>query len=91
MNPIITLTLHEIIDLAEFAGLVVDRTDFTEDELEAMFTIVDCPPEGILNGGESGDPESRSHYGHFAFCTDYPEEGGVGLGPEIAQQENGNG
>lgn len=95
MKPIITLTMREIIDLVEFTGLaVINCEGISEDELDTMFTIADCPPEGVLNDGEPSDPASVSHYGHIVFCTDYPEEGCVGLGPEIAaaqQQEVGHG
>lgn len=85
MNPIITLTMREIIDLVQFTGLAkIDCEGIGEDELETLFTVAPCPAEGVRNDGEPSDPNTLSHYKHIAFCTDYPEEGCVGLGDELA-------
>lgn len=85
MKPIITMTMNEIIDLAEFAGLTVDRVGFSDDELDAMLCIADCPKDGVHNDGEPGDPNTVSHYRYIAYYDEYPEEGCIGLGPEIEQ------
>lgn len=79
------LSVAEIRDLARFAGLMIDDTTKpTDDELETQITVAPCPAEGIRNEGEPSDPDSVSHYKHLAYCTEYPEEGCVGLGDEIA-------
>ena len=80
----ITLTVQQIKDLAEFAGLTL-HSRFEPDEflMQSEITIADCPPEGIRNDGEESDPDSVSHYDYIAYCTDYPEEGCIGLGPEV--------
>ena len=56
MNPIITLTMREIIDLVQFTGLAkIDCEGIGEDELETLFTIAACPVQGIKNEGEPDD------------------------------------
>lgn len=81
----LTLTVAEIRDLARFAGLSIDETfGPSDDELETLITVGLCPAEGMRNDGEPSDPESVSHYKHMAYYTDYPDEGGIGLGDEIA-------
>ena len=81
----ITLTQAQIRDLAEFAGLVIQAPAEGWDEFEnsTEFVIADCPPEGVKNDGEPGDPDSVSHYEFVVYCADCPEEGCMGLGPEI--------
>lgn len=79
----IKLTVAEIKTLAEFAGLVVDAYGMDESDMEAEITVCDCPPEGIKNEGEPSDPDSVSHYSRIAYVTEYPEEGCIGLGPEV--------
>lgn len=79
----LTLTVKEIVDLANFAGLSVTApTD--ADELETEISVMACPPEGVKNEGEESDPDSVSHYKHIAYVTEYPEEGCCGLGDERA-------
>lgn len=81
----ITLTLLQIIELAEFAGLsATQASDFDAMELETEFTITDCPPDGLRNEGEESDQGSVSHYSYIVYCTDCPDEGCIGLGPEIS-------
>lgn len=80
----ITITLQQIIDLAEFAGVSISADDYDGGQLEVEYTVADCPPEGIKNDGEPSDPDSVSHYELIAYVTDYPDEGCIGLGPEIA-------
>jgi len=82
----ITLTVQQILDLVEFTGVgVLSLVDVSTDELENEITIAACPVQGIKNEGEPDDPETYSHYDLIAYCADYPEEGCVGLGPELAE------
>ena len=83
----LVLTMQQIKELAEFTGMVVDSTGFDEDYMQGMYVIADCPAGGVLNDGEPGDPDTRSHYEFIVYCDDCPEEGCVGLGPEIAAAE----
>jgi len=62
----ITLTVLEIADLAEFAGLSVTRPD----------DIADCMAEITI--AEHSDPDGDS--GLFAYFSEHPEEGSVPLG-----------
>lgn len=80
-RPRITLTLEQIIDLAEFAGLNVAKD--TEDDADTEYHVYNCPPEGVLNEGEPGDAGSRAHYEYVVVSGEYPDEGCVGLGPEV--------
>ena len=76
----ISLTVAEIIDLAEFAGCTIPRDELhMPDDMEAELTIAPCPAKGVLDE-EDG---SRSHYRHVAYFSDYPEEGCTGLGPDL--------
>ncbi len=89
----ITLTVREIMELADFAGLVISRdSELSKDELDTEFTITECPAAGIRNEGEPSDTDSVSHPRLIAYYTECPEEGCIGLGPEIDKaQEAGNG
>ena len=81
----LTMTVAEIRDLARFAGLMIDDTTTPDDdELEAEITVKGCPAEGVHNRGEPTDADSVSHYKLIAYFTEYPEEGCIGLGDEIA-------
>lgn len=81
----LTMTVAEIRDLARFAGLMIDDTTVpTDDDLETEITVTACPAEGVKNEGEPSDPDSVSRYKHVAYFTEYPEEGCMGLGDEIA-------
>lgn len=79
----ITLTMQQIKELAEFAGMKVEAEGFDADDMETELTVRECPDSGIINCGEESDPDSVSHYAHIAYYTDYPEEGCIGLGPEL--------
>lgn len=82
----ITLTHEQIRDLAAFAGLTIQTPAEGWDELDnaTEFVIASCPPEGVTNEGEPDDPDSVSHYEFVVYCAECPEEGCMGLGPEIA-------
>jgi len=83
----LTLTIREIKDLAEFAGLVIDDTEVDKDELDLPITI------GRGNRGVQDAPGSRRlFYNHIAWFSDFPEEGVRGLGPlKKAPRRRGNG
>lgn len=75
----ITVTVAQIKDLVEFAGLTLHPAHMPdEDDLETEFTIRDFPAEGVKD-----DEGVARHYGLIAYCTDYPEEGCMPLGPEL--------
>lgn len=77
------LTIAEICDLAAFAGLVIkDGCEPDADELETEITIAGCT-EGVRD-----DDGTVRHYAHIASLSEYPEEGVMGLGPEIAKEQS---
>ena len=77
----LTLTVAEIKDLAEFAGFVLDpdRMPDEQDEWETEIVVMDCPKEGVRD-----DDNKPTHYAHIAYFADYPEEGSSPLGAELA-------
>jgi hypothetical protein len=76
-----TLTVAEIIDLAQFAGLEVVAASVPDGEgLMTELTIGPCPRSGVF------DDDDRQ-YAHIATLTEYPEEGCIGLGPELGIAE----
>jgi len=81
----ITLTVAQIKDLVEFAGLTLHPAHMPdEDDLETEFTIQDCPETGVMD-----DEGVARHYGLIAYCTDYPDEGCIPLGPELERPNAG--
>lgn len=88
----LNLTVAEIRDLAAFAGLKIDTAiPAADDEQETEITVAACPPEGVKNEAEPSDPDSVSHYRFIAYCTEYPEEGCMGLGNELPPNVSGEG
>lgn len=77
-RPLI-LTVAEIRDLAEFAGVMQHGVPLPldADELETEIVIGDCPKQGIDNDGEV------EHYRHMAWYYEYPEEGVFPLGEKV--------
>jgi hypothetical protein len=73
----LTLTGKEIKDLAEFAGLAIAPSDYT-DVLETEIIVATCPTSGALGDG--------THYKHVAYLSEYPEEGAYPLGDEIGKE-----
>lgn len=71
------LTVAEIADLAEFAGLTVQR-HADDMDMESEIAVLRCPPEGVTD--DEGTPR---HYEHIAYYADYPDEGCGPLGEEI--------
>lgn len=81
----VTLRVAQIADLARFAGLFLAQSPQpAPDELEAEITVYACPDKGVLLDGEDTDPGMVAHYKHIAYYSEYPDEGCIGLGPEIA-------
>jgi hypothetical protein len=74
----ITLTIAELVDLAELAGLVIDSVSDTDSEL----VITECPPEGVLDD----DDPSPKHYRYIAYYAEYPDEGVLPLGEPLEQK-----
>lgn len=80
----LTLTVREIQDLAEYAGLSVSVPDVVDDdELDTEITITECPASGVRCEGEPDDPKAVAYYRYVAYCAEYPDEGCFGLGLEI--------
>jgi len=76
----VILTIAEIRDLAQFAGLLLTdecRADTSEDESE--IAVEDCPEGGLIDT----DAARVCRYAHVAYFADYPDEGSHGLGPEL--------
>lgn len=75
----LTLTIAEIKDLAECAGLVLkEGCEPDADDLETEITIIDCPKDGVKD-----DDNRPTHYAHVAYFDEYPEEGCYPLGEEL--------
>ena len=76
----LTLTVAEIKDLAECAGLVLDKNvSYDADELETEIVVMECPKQGVRD--DDGKP---THYAHIAYFDECPEEGSYPLGAELA-------
>lgn len=74
----LTLTIDEIRDLAQFAGMVI-KGELTaaekEDERETEITISMWPAKGVQDDDGQVPP-----YKHTACFAEYPEEGCIPLG-----------
>ena len=80
----LTLTVAEIVDLAQCAGLVLkEGCEPDADELETEIVVMECPKAGLR--GDDGRP---THYAHIAYFAEYPEEGSYPLGPEIIYEDD---
>ncbi len=76
----ITLTVQEIYDLAAFAGIGLDESRKPDDDSwETPICIGSCPGLGVRDE----DDEIGKRYRFIAWLEEYPEEGVMGLGPEI--------
>ena len=71
------LTVAEIKDLAECAGLVLEK-DVEFDEYELSTEI--CIEENKIVTGDDG---ISRQYNHIAYFHEYPEEGVYPLGDEV--------
>lgn len=77
----LTLSGEQIKALALLAGFGVTVDD--ESMLEPEYVVSECPPQGVYNEGEPTDPNAFSYYSLVAWSLEYPEDGCVGLGPEL--------
>lgn len=82
----LTLTVAEIKDLAECAGLVLDKgVSYDADELETEIVVMECPKSGVRD--DDGKP---THYAHIAYFAEYPDEGSYPLGAELVPPNAGD-
>lgn len=72
----VTLTIDQIKDLAEMAGLQV-AGEITDDDRETEITVETCSAKGVDDDG------TTRHYRHVAYYEEYIDEGVTPLGPEI--------
>lgn len=80
-----TLTIAEIKDLAECAGLVLkEGCEPDADELETEIVVMECPKHGVRD--DDGKP---TFYAHVAYFEEYPEEGCFPLGDELPYKTEG--
>lgn len=80
----ITLTVHEIFDLAKAAQLIPHKATLADSQLsdedaETEYTIFTCDDRVTIKD-DDGTPRL---YGHGAYLSDYPEEGTFPLGNEL--------
>lgn len=75
-----TLTVAEIVDLAQFAGLVLN-SNFTptDEDLETEIELRECPAQGAWDEEEQRGIKTR----FVAVMAECPEEGCMPLGPEL--------
>lgn len=73
-----TLSTQQIIDLARFAGLMIDDTQVDEFMRDSEYTIVVGDEAWCTD-----DDGNRVEYEAIAYCADCPEEGSIGLGPAV--------
>lgn len=74
----LTLTIEEIRDLAEFAGLQLVHREITDDDRGTEIVVTDCPERGVE---DEEQPGLTLHCRHIAYLEEYPEEGVCPLGP----------
>ena len=71
-----SLTGKQIMELAEFAGFIIDDNSKQEDQLESEITILQ-DKEGMEVKDE--DSEVMSISDCIAYFSEYPEEGCIDL------------
>lgn len=74
----VTLTVREIRDLAQYAGLEVDSIALGREELDTELHVEVCPKCGLRD-----DDGAIIHYRHIAWFVEYPDEGSSGLGDPL--------
>lgn len=79
-EPHLTLTIEEIKDLAEMAGLSVNKDDLDDENKLTEIVVTACPKKGIQE-----TDGSIVHYKHMAYYEEYPEEGVCPLGSPNAK------
>lgn len=79
---IIDLTLQEIIDLAEFSGLTLDKSLLPDPEdLDQVICITRCHKDGLAD-----DDGQIQHFNYVMYFEDCPEEGVIPLGMPIEKK-----
>lgn len=82
-NSVLDLTVREILDLANFSGIEIDKSKLpSDDELDTVVCIAKCHPEGLEN-----DEGVIEHYNLVMYFEDCPEEGIIPLGNPIVKGE----
>ena len=70
----VILSVKQIVELAEFAGVYIDRYKLSKDEMETPIAIMKCPE------GMKWEDEPNAVYEYAAYYDEYPQEGIVPLG-----------
>ena len=79
----ITLTGQQILEMATFAGIMIDEKYTLDDaEKETEFEL-SCNMEGIEINCED-EPEGDGKYTHAIWIAEYPEEGVLPLGEKLS-------
>ena len=82
---IVDLTVREIMDLAEYSGFDIDKSNLpSDDDMETVVCLAKCNPEGLKN-----DEGVIEHFGLVMYFEDCPEEGVIPLGYPIQKAPTG--
>lgn len=73
----INLTVKQIMELANFAGLSCSDGGMDDDELEYEVTVVE---RGLV---AEDDSKESAYYGAYCYMSEYPEEGSFPLNENI--------
>jgi hypothetical protein len=73
----INLTVKQIMDLANYAGLSCSDGGMDDGDLEYELTIVES---GLV---AEDDDKKSAYYGAYAYMSEYPEEGCYPLNENI--------
>ena len=73
----INLTIKEIMDLANYAGLSCDDGGLDSEDMESELTICE---KGLVASEDDG---SAAWYGAYAYFSEYPEEGCMPLNDNL--------
>lgn len=76
----VTLTILQIKELAQFAGLQIVEDQSPLDDMEFEVTVSAGDGGGVID-----DDGKTKRYSHIAFLTEYPEEGVFPLGAELTE------
>lgn len=73
-------TMAEIRDLALFCGFTVDGNGAETRDAEELETEIAVE---AVDHGIKDDDGTEHRYAHIAWYEEYPDEGAMGLGPEL--------
>ena len=79
-----TLTINQIVALADFAGITVSPSNF-DIESDSLIVITDDPAMTTLSD-QDGEIVTKETFSHVAWFDEYPEEGSIGLGDPINKE-----